>query len=42
MKQEQQGLEAAKNLDAKRKQRKIKITITDYVDRMTDAQEKKM
>ena len=41
IKQEQQeSLEAAQNLDEKRKKRKRKITITDYIDRMVEAQEK--
>ena len=41
IKQEQkEGLEAAKNLDEKRKKTKRKITITDYSDRMIEAQEK--
>ena len=41
IKQEQQeGLEAAKNLDEKRKKTKRKMTITDYVDRMVKAHEK--
>ena len=41
IKQEQQeGLEAAKNLDEKRQKTKRKMTITDCVDRMVEAQEK--
>ena len=41
IKQEQQeGLEAAKILDGKRKKTKRKMTLTDYVDRMVEAQEK--
>ena len=38
--EQQEGLEAAKNLDEKRKKTKRKMTIIDYVDRMVEAQEK--
>ena len=41
LKQEQQeGLEAAKKLDEKRKSLKRKVTITDYFDRMKEVNEK--
>ena len=41
LKQEQQeGLEAAKKLNEKRKNMKRKVTITDYFDRMKEANEK--
>ena len=41
IKQEQQeGLEAAKQLDEKKKKTKRNTTLTDFVDRMVEAQEK--
>ena len=42
LKQEQQeGLEAAKKLNEKRKNMKRKVTLTDYFDRIDEANEKK-
>ena len=38
--EQQEGLEAAKNLDEKRKKSKRKITLVDYADRMLEANEK--
>ena len=41
LKQEQQeGLEAAKKLNEKRENMKRKVTVTDYFDRMNEANEK--
>ena len=41
LKQEQQeGLESAKKLNEKKKQMKRKVTVTDYFDRMNEANEK--
>ena len=38
--EEQEGLEAAKKLNEKRKSMKRKVTVTDYFDRMKDVNEK--